>query len=218
MRFFKRTFPLFFALFFFAETFAAYAHHPWGGAPPTLWYQGLLSGFAHPALGFDHLAFLAAIAVLCAVCFGGGKILAVFIPATVAGVFARLLLAGSSVEIPFYETAVCLTVSAAGVFVFRGGLSYGAAIFFTGLFGAFHGYAYGGGIVGAETSPLVFYLLGLAVVQTAVVFAIAFFVSKFVRAFSGNSPLRARGFSKVAGALLFVAGAVMSVQSGIAPF
>ncbi len=206
------------AAFFFLRISDAFAHHPWEGSPLTQWYQGLFSGFAHPALGFDHLAFLTAVAILCAVCFGDKKALLIFIPATVAGVFARLLLAGRLIEFPFHETAVSLTVAVAGILVFRGGLPRKAAVFLAGLFGILHGYAYGGGILGAETSPLAFYLLGLSVVQTALVFAIAFFASKSARAFSEKFPLPADGFPKVAGAFLFVVGVVMSVRSDTMPF
>lgn len=200
------------ATFFLLRFQSAFAHHPWEGVSLTEWHQGLISGFAHPVLGPDHLAFLVALAVLCAVCFLDSKALAVFVPATVAGVFVRLFIDGRLIEVPFYETAVSLTIVAAGVLIFLGGLSYKTAAFFTALFGILHGFAYGGGIVGAETSPLVFYLLGLAVVQTALVFAVAFFISKSARAFSGGSLLPA-GFSKIAGALFFVAGAVMSLST-----
>lgn len=203
---------------FFLRISDAFAHHPWEGRPLTRWHEGLLSGFAHPVIGFDHLAFLAAVAVLCAVCFGGKRVLAVFVPATVAGVFMHLLLAERLIELPFYETAAGLTVAAAGFFVFSGVPSGGAAFFFVGLFGIVHGYAYGAGIVGAEPSPLVFYLFGLAAAQTAVVFAVAFLASKLADAFSEIRSSPAGGFPKVAGALLFAAGAVMSFRSAAVPF
>jgi len=73
---------------------SAFAHHPWEGVSATEWHQGLISGFAHPVLGPDHLAFLLALAFLCAVCFRDSKALAVFVPATVAGVLFACLLPG----------------------------------------------------------------------------------------------------------------------------
>ena len=35
----------------------AAAHHPMGGTPPSTFVEGLLSGFGHPVIGPDHLAF-----------------------------------------------------------------------------------------------------------------------------------------------------------------
>ncbi len=37
---------------------SARAHHPMGGQTPETFSQGLLSGFGHPIIGIDHLAFL----------------------------------------------------------------------------------------------------------------------------------------------------------------
>ncbi len=214
-----RTLLLFIPIFFLRIQ-EALAHHPWEGRALSEWHQGFLSGLAHPVLGFDHLAFLAAVAILCAVFFGDKKTLLAFIPATIAGVFIYLL-AGWEFELRFYETAVSLTVAVAGVFIFQGSLSAKAALFFCALFGLFHGYAYGGGIVGAETSPLVFYLAGLTFVQTALVLTMSFFIIKFLRVVtqqSSKSRLSASRFSKVAGVFLFTVGAVMSVQSAITLF
>ena len=35
----------------------AFAHHAMGGGVPSTLGQGLLSGFGHPVIGVDHLAF-----------------------------------------------------------------------------------------------------------------------------------------------------------------
>ncbi len=205
---------LFSASFFSFGASDASAHHPWDGAVLTKWYQGLISGFGHPVLGLDHVAFLVAVGLLCSLCFRDRGALWAFVPATIAGVFAYLFLSAGPMQIPFYETAVSLTVALAGVLVFSGGLlSRRVGVFFVGLFGIFHGYAYGGGIVGAENSPFIFYLAGLAIVQTAVVFTIAFFASKLERFLSGSPGYSNGLLTKAAGALLFAAGTVMSFQS-----
>ena len=39
----------------------ALAHHPMGGEVPQTFWHGLLSGFGHPVIGIDHLAFVVAI-------------------------------------------------------------------------------------------------------------------------------------------------------------
>ena len=40
----------------------AIAHHPMGGNTPSTLWEGLLSGVGHPIIGFDHLAFIVAMA------------------------------------------------------------------------------------------------------------------------------------------------------------
>ena len=45
-------------LIFFLISFPAFAHHPMGGALPQNFLNGILSGIAHPIIGFDHLAFI----------------------------------------------------------------------------------------------------------------------------------------------------------------
>ena len=41
----------------------ALAHHPMAGQPMDTFVQGLMSGFGHPVLGFDHLFFVIAMGV-----------------------------------------------------------------------------------------------------------------------------------------------------------
>ncbi|MCY4046536.1 MAG: HupE/UreJ family protein [Candidatus Dadabacteria bacterium] len=197
------------ALFcFFLNALPAAAHHPFEGAVLTRWYQGLLSGFAHPVIGLDHLAFLTAVAVLCAARFKSAKALAAFVPATVAGVFAHLLFSGHA-EAFFFETAVALSVAVAGFFVLTGAGGSFAALCFVSVAGLFHGFAYGSGIVGAEASPLVFYITGLAAVQTAVVLAMSAAFSRACAVFPGGRA----GFSRAAGVLLCAVGGALGLMS-----
>ena len=46
-----------------ASVAAAHAHHVMGGQTPATFVQGLLSGFGHPIIGIDHLAFIVAMGV-----------------------------------------------------------------------------------------------------------------------------------------------------------
>ncbi|MGI9558686.1 MAG: HupE/UreJ family protein [Thermodesulfobacteriota bacterium] len=199
---------LFSAAVFLLKVSDASAHHPWDGQTPTLWYQGLVSGLGHPVLGADHLAFLIALSVICAVCLKNRKSLLAFIPSTATGVGIHLFLASRPFEIPFYETAVSASVIAAGVFILRSP-SVRPAVLFSSLAGLFHGYAYGSAIVGAETSPLVFYVIGLAAVQAALVIALSFAALKLL---SVSSFFRA-GFSKTAGLALIACGAALVASS-----
>lgn len=38
----------------------ASAHHPLDGRLPANLFEGIMSGFGHPVIGFDHLAFVIA--------------------------------------------------------------------------------------------------------------------------------------------------------------
>lgn len=42
----------------------ALAHHPLAGMPMTTFAHGLLSGFGHPILGFDHLFFVISVGII----------------------------------------------------------------------------------------------------------------------------------------------------------
>ena len=69
-----------------------------------------------------------------------------------------------------------------------------AALFAIG--GAVHGYALGESIVGAESTPLVAYLIGLVAVQTALTTGIAFAARRFAKASLIPSPqLRLAGLA-----------------------
>ena len=42
----------------------AFAHHPMGGATPSTFTEGLLSGLGHPIIGLDHLAFVIGVGLM----------------------------------------------------------------------------------------------------------------------------------------------------------
>jgi hypothetical protein len=52
------------ALLVLSATAGASAHHPMGGTTPQTLWHGLLSGFGHPVIGLDHLAFVVAMGLL----------------------------------------------------------------------------------------------------------------------------------------------------------
>ena len=45
----------------------ASAHHPMGGRVPSNFFEGFMSGLAHPVIGLDHLAFIVAVGLFAAV-------------------------------------------------------------------------------------------------------------------------------------------------------
>jgi urease accessory protein len=140
-----------------------------GGLPSTF-SQGLLSGLGHPVIGPDHLAFLIAVGIAVGV---GGLSLAlpiVFVAASAIGVALHVY----GVDLPGAELIVAASVVLAGFLIARGRelpLAAWAALF--GLAGLAHGYAYGESIFGAESTPLLTYLAGLVVVQSALTVGVA---------------------------------------------
>jgi len=165
-----------------AQTLAAgpaLAHHPMGGLlPQTLW-QGLLSGLGHPVIGLDHLAFVAGIGLAAA--FAPKRWLAplAYVGATLGG----CLLFVGGVVLPRVELAVALSVLLVGALVLSGrALPTGLSLPLFALAGLFHGSAFAESIVGAETTPLVAYLVGFAAIQLAIALLIMLAVRGVLRA------------------------------------
>ncbi|WKB55593.1 HupE/UreJ family protein [Eleftheria terrae] len=156
----------------------AFAHHAMGGAMPGTFGEGLLSGLAHPVIGLDHLAFVLALALLVAR-------LPLALRAGLAGVFVAGSLAGTvlhlnAVTLPAGELLVGLSVVVAGLaLLWRRALP--AAVLWTALpvAGLLHGYAYGESIVGAESTPLLAYLFGFALIQAGLVVAVSTVASRW---------------------------------------
>lgn len=151
----------------------AFAHHPMGGTVPATFVQGLLSGIGHPVIGLDHFAFLVALGLAAAFMRN------VWAPplAAVLGMAAGCLLAVGSVALPMVEPVVALSVLLLGGMVLFGrGLPAPAAAVLFAFAGLFHGAAYGAAVIGAEPTPIVAYLVGLAAVQMAITLGAAFLV------------------------------------------
>jgi urease accessory protein len=147
----------------------AFAHHAMGGETPTTVAQGLISGIAHPVIGFDHLAFIIGIGIASA--FIGARFIMplLFVGGTLAGCFLML----QGVTLPFAEIVIAASVVGIGALIMSGAavpLSLYGALF--ALAGLFHGWAYGQGIIGAEETPLAAYLLGFAAIQYLIAAAV----------------------------------------------
>ena len=140
----------------------AEAHHPMDFQTPQTVLQGLLSGFGHPIIGFDHLAFVVGLGFISALFPSGLAALSSFIVGCLVGCIIHI----NSLDLPLVEPIIASSVILAGVIIaFRYALSkyvFGPAI---AIFGVFHGYAYGEAIIGAEGSVLGAYLMGLSLVQ-----------------------------------------------------
>jgi urease accessory protein len=182
----------------------AWAHHPMGGKLPQTFLQGLLSGFGHPVIGVDHLAAIVGIGILAALAGRSAAVVLAFSVSVIAGVGLHL----SGIDLPASELFVGLTTLLIGALVIlRQSMSAGRALLLFALAGLVHGYALGESIVGAEASPLVAYLLGLLIMQTAIGVVVYAAVRSLAR-----WPARTTGLT-VAGVLVALAGGVATAAA-----
>jgi urease accessory protein len=182
----------------------AWAHHVMDGKLPQTFLQGLLSGFGHPVIGVDHLAAIVGVGILAALAGRSAAVVLAFSVAVIAGVGLHL----SRIDLPASELFVGLTTLLIGALVIlRQSMSAGRALLLFAIAGLVHGYALGESIVGAEASPLMAYLLGLLVMQTA----IGVVVYAAVRSLS-RWPARTTGLT-IAGALVAIAGGIATAAA-----
>ena len=145
---------------------------------PATFGEGLLSGLGHPVIGLDHLAAVVAVGCLAAAHRSASALAVVFVLAMMAGVALHL----QGATVPGAEILVALTVLALGaLLVLRRDMSAGVALALFAMVGLMHGYALGESIYGAERTPLYAYLIGLAVIQSAIALA-AVYVTALARA------------------------------------
>lgn len=146
----------------------AFAHHVMDGKMPLTFGDGLLSGLGHPVIGLDHLAAVVAVGCLAAAHPKGWGLVFGFVVAMMAGVAAHL----QGATLPGAEIVVAGTVIGLGaILLTHRELSAAVALVLFVAVGWVHGYALGESIFGAEQTPLVAYLIGLAVIQSAIALA-----------------------------------------------
>jgi urease accessory protein len=180
----------------------AFAHHPMGGRTPSNFFEGFLSGLGHPIIGIDHLAFLIAVGMVVGIAALNLVLPLVFVGMSAVGVLMHV----KGLNIPAAEMLVAGSVILAGAL-----LAYGARIMplvwgaLFALAGLLHGYAYGEAVAGAEATPIGAYLLGLVVIQGAIVIGIAYAMRKTSSATAGIAP-------RLAGALVAGIGLAVLAQ------
>lgn len=183
----------------------AAAHHPGDGMMPLSFVDGLLSGLGHPILGLDHLAFLVAIGLATGL---AGLPLAVpvaFVAASLLGVAFHV----AAIGIPAVEALVAGSVVIAGVMLLRGQRAPALAwAVLAALAGLVHGHAYGEAVAGAEATPILAYLVGLAVLQGAMVTGLAIAVAKAKEAVQREVPRYAGPAVVAVGVVFLVTGAM----------
>ena len=149
---------------------AALAHHPLGGMTPQTAMHGFLSGVGHPVIGFDHLAFIIGVGLIAA--FHRNKLAmpAAFVAGTVGGTMLTL----AAVSLPLAEIVITGSVVAAGVVAMRGKImDLRVAAILAAAAGLFHGWAYGAAVIGAETTPVIAYLVGFGMIQMLIAGGVA---------------------------------------------
>jgi urease accessory protein len=142
----------------------AAAHHPMDGAMPQTLWQGFASGIGHPVIGLDHLAFLLAAGVLAAALPRNQALraIAAFLAAGIAGLTLHM----AGIGLGMTEALVAASVLLAGVaLLVAKRVSAPALLLCFALAGLFHGHAFAEAVIGAEATPIIAYLAGLAVIQ-----------------------------------------------------
>src|SRR5262245_3621305 len=168
----------------------ASAHHVMGGRMPATFMDGFLSGLGHPIIEIDHFAAVVAVGCLAATHKAAPTLVIGFIAAMMAGVALHL----HGARLPAAELLVAITVIALGaVLVGNRQMPTAPGLTLFARIGLVHGDALGESIYGAEPTPIYAYLIGLAVVQSA----IALMAMKIARGFADEpatlSPLRLVG-------------------------
>jgi urease accessory protein len=194
------------AVLFAVTVSLARAHHAMDYATPATALEGLLSGLGHPIIGIDHLIFIAGAGVLAARFPRGYLLPLAFVVASVAVAGVRCL----GVDVGLDELWIAGSLVVLGAIMLAARQLAGSAI--AGFFlvaGALHGYALAEAIVGAERTPLVAYLVGLALIQCAIALS-AWAIATWLAAHRPRVP-----FQRIAGAAVGVAGVAFAAMAAI---
>jgi len=186
----------------------AIAHHAFDGQTPTNFFEGFLSGLAHPVIGLDHFAFVVAVGLLSAIEKQGFLIPVAFVLAAIGGTGLHLM----GLDLPLPEVVISASVLAFGIMLAMKDRPQAIALAVLGaIAGIFHGYAYGESVVGAEMTPLVAYLTGFTIIQL-IVALIAYKIGKFWMQKFIEQPLlnlRFAGFTICGAGAAFMAGSIL---------
>lgn len=185
----------------------ALAHHPLGDSAMATFGDGLLSGVAHPVLGFDHLFFVALMGVAATLAGRAFGAPLAYLGAMMAGV----VLAAFGPGLPLAETVIALSLLGLGAAVVSGrALSAPAAMALFAGFGLFHGSAFGGAMATAEAGSTGAVLAGYLVGLFAVQYAIAIGAGQAMRRLSTGTDALA---PRLAGAVVAGMGLLLSLEA-----
>lgn len=172
--------------------------------PPRTFAEGFMQGVGLPVIGVYHLAAMIGIGILVGIAARGIVPVLAFGVAAIAGVAIQL----SPYDIPADGAFVALTTMLIGILILiRRPISPKVASVIFAVAGLVHGYSLGAALIGADAVPIVAYVAGLLVAQTALGVAscaITLGVTKW--------PAQ-RTALVVAGCLIMVAGGVAAIQA-----
>jgi urease accessory protein len=180
----------------------AMAHHAMGGKTPSNFFEGFLSGLAHPLIGVDHFAFVVAIALLAAAKRQGIVMPIAFILSAMLGTGLHL----TGLSLPGIELLIAGSILIVGILLTRkDDLNRTAAFGLSAIAGVCHGYAYGEAIFGAQMTPMLAYLLGFTCIQLAVVMIVFKLGKRLLEQSQVSASLRSAGFvvCGIGGTVLF---------------
>ena len=170
------SFKTFLFLLFFFISFPAFSHHPMGGELPQNFLNGILSGIGHPIIGFDHLAFILTFGIITS--YFKNKVLLplCFVTFSLIGTIVSV----NFLVVPFSELIISLSIIVAGLTsLYEKKINIYFPIILALGGGFFHGYAFGQSVVGIEASPLIAYLIGIALIGFVLIFGFSFLIIKY---------------------------------------
>jgi urease accessory protein len=171
---------------------------------PKTFAEGFMQGVGLPVISLYHLAAMIGIGILVGIAARGILPVLAFGLAAIAGVAIQL----SPYDIPADGAFVALTTMVIGVLILlRQPLSPKVASIVFATAGLVHGYSLGSVLVGADTVPIVAYVSGLLVAQTALGVA-----SCAITLGATKWPAQ-RTALMIAGCLVMVAGGVAAIEA-----
>lgn len=146
-----------------AELSPAYAHHFMDGGVPRFWYEGFLSGLAHPVIGIDHALFVLGVGIFSFWIGRGAFLPLVFIGGTIIGVTMHW----NGVAFAHGELMIALSLLLLALLLLGARFWADAHSPLFLLAGVAHGFAYGETIIGSDGAVFVSYMMGFALIQYA---------------------------------------------------
>ena len=174
----------------------------------TTFAHGLLSGFGHPILGFDHLFFVISVGIIAI--FTRHRILAPL--AYIIAMLGGCLVSALWTSIPATELMIALSLLVLGSMLLSGHrFSLSTILVAFAGFGLFHGAAFGQSLATQEVAigiqVLTGYLLGLGITQFAIAVAAGLVCTMLSNA-SQASAIQPR----LAGAMVAGAGLYLTLE------
>tara|TARA_Y100000590_G_scaffold412396_1_gene507328 strand:- start:555 stop:1184 length:630 start_codon:yes stop_codon:yes gene_type:complete len=196
---FSKRFFLFLNIFIIAPSFSV-AHHPMDGNTPLNWGDGLISGIAHPIIGLDHIVFIACLGIISSVYKKKLLPAVIFIFSSALG----SALIQANLYLPFFEYMLPVSIIFISILIiYRHILAQYSLYPLLFISGILHGHAYGKSIIGAESSPIIFYFLGFIIIQFIIVTVVCLIFFKLNFYFKMKNLMFASGLSMSIGSLIF---------------